>query len=182
MPDVDPLEASWNDDEVAVMHRLRDWAVAFDELNRHLGTWVRLPSSDANALGQVLWAERAGDPLSPAQLARQIGMTSGATSVLVDRLEAAGHVTRHRESADRRRVTLRTTETARSANEAFLAFAGREIAGTLRDTDAHELRAALAFVDRMTTAATAANLRLARRATGSAQLRSEAGDQPGRAG
>lgn len=160
MPDADPLETVWTEDEVAVMHRLRDWAVAFDELNRHLGTWVGLSPTDANALGQVLWAERAGTPLSPAQLARQIGMTSGATSVLVDRLETAGHVTRHRESTDRRRVTLRTTETARAANEAFLGFAGREVAGALRASDADEVRSALAFLDRMTTAATAANGRL----------------------
>ena len=138
---------------------------AFDELSRHLGSWVRLPATDANALGQVLWAEQVGEPVSPARLARQIGMTIGATSVLIDRLESAGHVTRHRESADRRRVTLRTTETARAANEAFLAFAGREIAGTLRSADRDELRAATAFIDRMTAAATAANARLADRAT-----------------
>ncbi len=162
--EVDPLDTDWTDVEVAVMHRLRDWAVAFDELNRHLGAWVALPPSDANALGQVLWAERADAPLSPAELARRIGMTTGATSVLVDRLETAGHVTRHRESSDRRRVTLRTTEQAREANAAFLGFAGREVAGTLRSTDEAETRAALAFLERMTAAATAANARLTERA------------------
>jgi len=162
--DIDPLETAWADVEVAAMQRLRDWAAAFDELNRHLGSWVELSPSDANALGQVLWAERAGEPLSPAELARRIGMTSGATSVLVDRLEAAGHVTRHRESTDRRRVTLRTTEAAQRANAAFLGFAGREIAGSLRAAPQDETRAALAFLDRMTAAATTANARLARHA------------------
>ncbi|QKS11948.1 winged helix-turn-helix transcriptional regulator [Curtobacterium sp. Csp1] len=161
--DVDPLDTAWTEVEVAVMQRLRDWAVAFDELNRHLGAWVDLTPSDANALGQVLWAERAGEPLSPAELARRIGMTSGATSVLVDRLESAGHVTRHRESTDRRRVTLRTTETAQRANAAFLGFAGQEIASTLRGSAPDETRAALALLDRMTEAATTANARLARR-------------------
>ncbi|WP_354026327.1 MarR family transcriptional regulator [Curtobacterium oceanosedimentum] len=73
--------------------------------DRRRGRPVALWPIDANALGQVLRAERAGTPLPPAQLARQIGMTSGATSARVDRLEAAGHVTRHRESVDRRRVT-----------------------------------------------------------------------------
>ncbi|MBP1299988.1 MULTISPECIES: MarR family winged helix-turn-helix transcriptional regulator [unclassified Curtobacterium] len=166
MPDIDPLTTDWQDDEVAVMHHLRDWAVAFEELDRHLGVWMGMSTTDANALGQVLWAEQAGEPLSPAQLARQIGMTSGATSVLVDRLETAGHVTRHRESTDRRRVTLRATAAARAANEAFLALAGREIAGALRESDPTELRAALRFLARMTTAATAANTRLAARRSG----------------
>ncbi|WP_065962702.1 MarR family winged helix-turn-helix transcriptional regulator [Curtobacterium sp. UCD-KPL2560] len=92
---------------------------------------------------------------------RSRGSTS---SGLVDRLDAAGHVTRHRESTDRRRVTLRTTEAAQQANAAFLGFAGREIAGSLRAAPPEETRAALAFLDRMTAAATTANARLARRA------------------
>jgi hypothetical protein len=63
-------------------------------------------------------------------------------------------------------VTLRATAAARAANEAFLALAGREIAGALRESDPAELRAALRFLARMTTAATAANTRLAARRSG----------------
>lgn len=164
MDEIRPLEVTWSEDEVAAMHQLRDWAVTFDELQRHLSSWTGLPVSDANALGQVVWAEQAGTPLSPARLAQQIGMTTGATSVLLDRLETAGHVTRHRESADRRRVTLRPTESARAESARFLDFAGSEIAATVRATDPHELRAALGFLRRMTAAAAAANGRLQQRA------------------
>ncbi|WP_144763210.1 MarR family winged helix-turn-helix transcriptional regulator [Curtobacterium sp. 9128] len=162
MAKVDPLTTTWADDEVTVMHRLRDWAVTFDELQRHLSSWMRLPGTDANALGQVVWAEQAGEPLSPAQLARQIGLTTGATSVLIDRLETAGHVTRHRESTDRRRITLRPTASARAETERFLAFAGVEIATTLQETDPTTLRAAMTFLTSMTAAAATANARLAR--------------------
>lgn len=160
MPDIDPLTTVWSDDEVAVMHALRDWAVTFDELQRHLSSWIGLPGSDANALGQIVWADQAGEPLSPAQLARRIGMTSGATSVLLDRLEGAGHITRHRESVDRRRVTLRPTESARAESGRFLAFSGAEIAATVRDTGPDEARVILAFLRRMTDAAASANGRL----------------------
>lgn len=166
MPDVDPLEAVWSDDQVVVMQRLRDWAVAFDELHRHLAAWTALPASDANALGQVVWADEQGEPLSPAQLSRQIGMTSGATTVLVDRLEAAGHVTRHRESVDRRRVTLRPTQESRTGYRRFLAFSGAEIATAVGDADPGELRVVESFLARMTDAADAANARLADRAKG----------------
>ena len=160
MPALDPLSVDWDDDQVTVMHRLRDWAVTFDELNRHLSTWMDLPVSDANALGQVVWAEQGGDPLSPARLARLIGMTSGATSILIDRLEAAGHVARHRESTDRRRVALRPTDTARAESARFLGFAGAEIAETVQGTDPAETRVVIAFLARMTAAAAAANARL----------------------
>ena len=142
------------------MHRLHDWAVGFGELNRHLAAWMGLPGSDANALGQIVWAAEAGAPLSPAQLARRIGMTSGATTVLLNRREAAGHVRRSRESADRRRVTLRPVPAARERARAFLARAGAEVAETLRTTDDDELRTVVAFLVRMTAATAEANRRL----------------------
>lgn len=163
MSPLDPLSVDWSDDEVGVMHALRGWADAFEELNRHLAGWTGLPGSDANALGQVVWADQGGQPLSPAELARRIGLTTGATSILVDRLVAAGHVGRHREGPDRRRVTLRPTEHAIAETRRFLATAGEEFAATVRDTDANELRTVRAFLSRMTSAASAANRRLAGR-------------------
>lgn len=176
MDEIDPLSAEWSDGEVAVMHGLRDWAVTFDELTRHLSSWMRLPGSDANALGQIVWAEQAGEPLSPARLSRRIGMTSGATTVLIDRLEAAGHVGRHRESSDRRRVTLRPTDAARAESGRFLAFSGAEIAGALKATTAEEARVVLDFLSRMTAAATAANVRLEQHARADPGARDEPHD------
>ncbi|MCJ1714742.1 MarR family winged helix-turn-helix transcriptional regulator [Curtobacterium sp. VKM Ac-2922] len=166
MPEIDPLTHPWAEDQVAVMHGLRDWAVTFAELNHHLSSWIGLPVSDANALGQVIWAEVAGAPVSPAALSRRIGMTSGATSILLDRLERAGHVERHRESADRRRITLRATPSAHAESQRFLAFAGTEIATTVLATPPQDLRVVIDFLTRMRTAAAAANDRLVeRRAT-----------------
>lgn len=166
MAEIDPLTHPWAEDEVAVMHGLRDWAVRFTELNRHLSSWMGLPVSDADALGQVIWAEVAGQPLSPASLARRIGMTSGAVSILLDRLETAGHVERHRESTDRRRITLRATTAAHAESQRFLGFAGAEIATTVQETPSDELRTVIGFLERMTAAATAANTRLEQRGTG----------------
>jgi DNA-binding MarR family transcriptional regulator len=165
MPKIDPLTATWSDDEVSVMQSLRDWAVTFDELNRRMASWLGLPGSDANALGQIVWADTAGAPLSPAELSRIIGMTSGATTTLVNRLERAGHVTRHRESSDRRRVTLRPSPEALAECQRFLTTAGTEIASTVRETDPGEIRVAIAFLHRMTAAAAAGNARLAEAGT-----------------
>ena len=156
----DPLSSDWTATQVEVMHLLRDWAVGFAELNQHLAAWMRLPGSDANALGQIIWADEQDTPLSPAQLGRQIGMTSGATTVLLNRLEAAGHIRRSREDADRRRVTLRPTPEARERAREFLAFAGGEVATTLRSTTPDELATVMAFLSRMTAAVTEANHRL----------------------
>jgi len=156
----DPLTADWTPAQIAVMHHLRDWVVDFGELNQHLATWMRLPGADANALGQIIWAAEADTPLSPARLSKQIGMTTGATTILLNRLEAAGHVQRTRESTDRRRVTLRPTPAARDRARQFLGLAGTEIAHVLRTTPPAELTAVATFLARMTAAADEATLRL----------------------
>ncbi|SFR27625.1 DNA-binding transcriptional regulator, MarR family [Lentzea waywayandensis] len=162
MTESDPLTADWTPEQIAVMHRLRDWVIDFAELNQHLAAWMRLPGADANALGQIIWAAETDTPLSPAQLSRQIGMTTGATTILLNRLEAAGHVHRTRESTDRRRVTLRPTPDARERARQFLGLAGTEIANVLHTTPPAELRTVATFLARMTAAADEANLRLGR--------------------
>ncbi|MFK0247199.1 MarR family winged helix-turn-helix transcriptional regulator [Amycolatopsis azurea] len=160
MADVDPLSERWAPAQIEVMQRLRDWAIGFGELHRHLAGWMRLPVSDAHALGQITWAAEAGTPLSPAELSRRIGMTTGATAILLNRLEDAGHVRRSRESSDRRRVTLRPTPAAREQARRFLAFAGTEIAATLRAAEPEELRVVTAFLTKIAEATGDANRRL----------------------
>ena len=156
----DPLDHAWEPAQVEVMEALRDWAVGFAELNQHMAAWMGLPGSDANALGQIVWAAESGEPLSPARLARRLGMTSGATTILLNRLEGAGLIGRTREHADRRRVTLRPSETGRERARAFTAFASTEIAATLRTHGAEELRGATGVLRAMTTAVRRANERL----------------------
>lgn len=64
-------------------------------------------------------AEDRGHPLTPARLTERVGLSSGATSTLLNRLENAGHIVRTREQSDRRIVTLRST---REIHETALSF------------------------------------------------------------
>jgi DNA-binding MarR family transcriptional regulator len=83
------------------------------ELGRELSTAVvlfheavaerlGLRAADHRALGLI---SRAGR-LSAGELAQLTGLSPGAVTGLVDRLEAAGHVRRDRDPADRRRVVV----------------------------------------------------------------------------
>jgi DNA-binding MarR family transcriptional regulator len=65
-----------------------------------------LHRTDAQALLAVLRAERAGAALNPGRLGEEVGLSSGATTAAVDRLERLGHLHRVRDDVDRRRVTL----------------------------------------------------------------------------
>lgn len=56
--------------------------------------------------------ERAGR-LTAGEIARQTGLTSGAVTALLDRLERAGWVRRLRDATDRRRILVELTDQAR---------------------------------------------------------------------
>jgi MarR family transcriptional regulator, organic hydroperoxide resistance regulator len=156
----DPLTEPWEPWQVRVMHALHDWSLGNTAVNQQLARWLGLPSSDASALSHVVWDAEAGTPLSPVGLAGRMGMTSGATSLLIDRLESAGHLTRTRESADRRRVTLRPTPEARDRVRAFLREAGQEVAAVLQDADPGDLEVVVRFLEVMDRANRAAVERL----------------------
>ena len=66
--------------------------------------------TDLQALIAVMHAERRGAPLTPGRLGETLGLSSGATTAVIDRLERVGHLRRTRESADRRVVHLRYGE------------------------------------------------------------------------
>ncbi|MFF7690203.1 MarR family transcriptional regulator [Streptomyces syringium] len=75
-------------------------------------TAVRTPEADpissSTAVLEIAATEERGTPLSPARLSERISLSTGATTALLNRLEAAGHITRAREHSDRRIVTLRS--------------------------------------------------------------------------
>ena len=52
-------------------------------------------------------------PHGPVELARELGVTSAASSGIVDRLEARGHVLREPHATDGRRTQVRLTDSGR---------------------------------------------------------------------
>ena len=63
---------------------------------------VGLNSTDLECLDLLLLA----GPTTTGKLAEHTGLTSGATTAVIDRLERAGFVKRHRDANDRRRVLV----------------------------------------------------------------------------
>ncbi len=69
---------------------------------------VRL--TDVQAVDHVV---SAAEPIGTVELGQRLGIRSASATVLVDRLVAAGHLTRERDTRDGRRVVLDTTDHAR---------------------------------------------------------------------
>jgi DNA-binding MarR family transcriptional regulator len=99
----------------------------------------RLHLTDLNALLAVLAADRDGAPLTPGRLGRHFGLSSGATTAVIDRLEQAGHVLRRPDEIDRRRVTLHHGPTAPAVESAYFGPLGRRMDEMLTAYTAAEL-------------------------------------------
>lgn len=68
-----------------------------------------LSTSELHALRHLMLGS-----MGPVDLARLLGVTSAASSGVVDRLEARGHVTRRAHEADGRRTEVSITESGRT--------------------------------------------------------------------
>lgn len=95
-----------------LVHQLRAISVQLDLARAAFGQANGLHDTDVRALICLLDADRAGIPATPGWLGAQLGLTSPATTALLDRLEQAGHIYRQRSPADRRKVQIRVSTAA----------------------------------------------------------------------
>jgi DNA-binding MarR family transcriptional regulator len=98
---------------------LQRHAVEAVQLGRIFAERHDLHPTDWAALLAVVQGDCAGRPLTPGELGERLGMSSGATTAVVDRLESAGHLRRVRDSRDRRRLTLHRAGNAHALLRAF---------------------------------------------------------------
>lgn len=93
-------EVSWS---------LRELLRATAEVDHALAQRLGLRALEYDALGHLMDEPGA---LGPVELSSRLGISTGSGTELVDRLERAGHVQRHRHPQDRRRLTLQPTASA----------------------------------------------------------------------
>ncbi|MFE0774879.1 MarR family winged helix-turn-helix transcriptional regulator [Streptomyces sp. NPDC058861] len=114
-----------------LMESLRIYGGHYADLSRRFAAWLGLHSTDATAVLEIAAAEERGTPLSPARLSERISLSTGATTALLNRLEAAGHITRAREHSDRRIVTLRSGRHIQERADEFFGPLAHRLDGTM---------------------------------------------------
>jgi DNA-binding MarR family transcriptional regulator len=87
---------------------MRATQAASDELDEAFTEFLGVNRTDGRCLEII---DRAGK-VTAGELASQAGLTTGAVTTVIDRLEAAGYVRRSRDSADRRKVHVELTADA----------------------------------------------------------------------
>jgi MarR family transcriptional regulator, organic hydroperoxide resistance regulator len=130
---------------------LRAFGSAQTELGRLFARSRRMHTTDAAAIVEILAAEDHSRPLTPARLAERVGLSTGATSTLLNRLEAAGHIRRSREHSDRRIVTLRSTPAIHAAADAFFAPLADQLEAAVSAYAAADLELVNEVVNRLRT-------------------------------
>jgi DNA-binding MarR family transcriptional regulator len=116
-------------------------AAAAVRLNIAVANELGLPHTDVQCIGLL-----AGGPAAPTRLAERLGLTAGAVTKVLDRLERGGYVHRSADPADRRRIVV--TASAEGLAEVGRRYApvGEAFARRFADYTDDELRTVLKFM------------------------------------
>lgn len=105
----------------SVMEALRAYRAAEVAMRRRTRHSMDMGENELLVLRYLMRAHRNDEPVTPANLARYLGITSASTTALLDRLERTGNITRAPNpgiggaSSSRRATRRMPTSAARSA-------------------------------------------------------------------
>jgi DNA-binding MarR family transcriptional regulator len=114
-------EISEDNHIASALAELRALLSASDRLDQIAAKLYGLNRTDLQALEVI---GRTGG-ISPGELARAVGLTTGGTTTVIDRLERAGYARRSSDLRDRRKVVVQATALTRDRDD--------ETFGPLRD-------------------------------------------------
>lgn len=101
-----------------VMTAAREFGLATIALNSAVARSMKVHPTDAWILSYMR-SLPPEEPLSPGDLARVTGLTTGAITGVIDRLEAQSYARRERDAHDRRKVIIVPTEKSATVVRVF---------------------------------------------------------------
>lgn len=122
---------------------ITNWVQQLIRMNALVAASSGLVSTDLHCL-HLLYR---GQPMTTGKLGEQVGLSAGAASRMIDRLESAGFVERVRDERDRRKVTVSVTASgltrAGAAYGGLTARTGRD----LEEFSGDEIAVLIRFVE-----------------------------------
>jgi DNA-binding MarR family transcriptional regulator len=119
----------------AALGALAGWTVLLVQFNSMVADRLRVTESDL----QCLFVLATGGPSTASALATRVDLTTGSASRMIDRLHAAGHVTRQADPADRRRVIVEATPASLDLVASFYEPLNERLRADLAGFDAEQL-------------------------------------------
>ena len=109
---------------VEVALAMREFDASLDLLDHAVATALGIGRTDLRAMELI----SRGGPRTAGELAADLGLTTGAVTALVDRMEKTGLLRRVRSTADRRQVHVELTANARRLEASVFGPLARESA------------------------------------------------------
>lgn len=103
------------DEIVEMMAALSAWHRAAERMSLASRRYMKLNANDMRAVRFLLAKENLGEPATAGALAQHLGISTAATTKMLDRLEHAGHVRRIPHPTDRRSFIVRVSPSTRRA-------------------------------------------------------------------
>ncbi len=102
-----------------VSHNLRVLVSRTQLYADSVGHELGLHRSDLMAMNLMSQASLRGHKMTPGEVAQKMSLSAAAVTSLVDRLEDAGHLVRHQDIHDRRRVRLGVSKQAETVSRSM---------------------------------------------------------------
>lgn len=134
----------WATDATTSM--LRQLQTAMGDAEGALAARLAIGPTDLAAMTHLTFAR---EPIGPRELSGRLGITPGATTELVDRLERAGHLERRRDTVDRRRVQLHASTATLGQVAGELAPLLGALDAVAADLDERDRAVVLAYLTRV---------------------------------
>jgi DNA-binding MarR family transcriptional regulator len=106
-----------------ITDEVREQQIAYDRFHDAVAAYLGLNRTDLRCLDILDLAGRR----TAGELAARMGMSTGAVTAMLDRLERAGYVQRLRDLGDRRRVLVEPTELAGERGQEIYAPFGEQV-------------------------------------------------------
>jgi DNA-binding MarR family transcriptional regulator len=114
---------------------LAGWTVLIVQFNSLVAGKLGVTESEL----QCLFVLAGGGPSTASALATRVNLTTGSASRMIDRLHAAGHVTRQPDPADRRRVIIEATPASLDLVASFYEPLNDRLRAALQGFDTEQL-------------------------------------------
>lgn len=138
------------DPAVALLHAVRRFRRADQEMRRHLGVDMGINATDTEAVRHVIACERAGTPVTARGLADALHISTAATAKLLNRLTESGHVRRAPHPHDRRSVVIVATDHAHEEVDDWLSPMHEKMMQAAHAVPSGDRQAIIRFLDALT--------------------------------
>ncbi|MEY9954068.1 MarR family winged helix-turn-helix transcriptional regulator [Leifsonia sp. EB34] len=132
-----------------VLEGLRSYLVAESEMQRRSEKSMNLTVNDISALRYLLRARERGIAVGPKELGDYLGIQSSSITVLLDRLEKAGHIRREPSPFDRRALIIVPAVPTDELHRAILGDVREELVDIAATLDDDQARTIIGFLDRL---------------------------------